>query len=128
MRLYPEAIQPPDHGKIPPGWRQLYAFCPSLTHLKSEWTALIYSWKPELSLHQGKGTKYLVFGATEQVQENKKCHTGVQLFHHALSIWLNYLVMETKATEVRLAPALGSCAMQSESFLMGVSRVLLHPQ
>lgn len=75
----------PDHGEIPPGLRQLWVFCPSLTHLKLEWTALIYSWRTELPLHQGKGTKYFVFGATELLQENKKYHTGCSSRVEALS-------------------------------------------
>lgn len=128
----------PDHGEIPLGLRQLWVFCPSLTHLKLEWTALIYSWRTELPLHQGKGTNYFVFGATELLQENKKYHTWVleqgwssfTISHPPASDQTNlYLAMETKATQVRLAPALGRpCATRSGSFLMGVPGVLLHPQ
>lgn len=73
-------------------------------------------------------------GAGKQKLSHLGSWAWVQLFHHnSPSIWPNKwhlsLAMETKATQVRLAPAWGTpWGMQSGSFLMGVPGGLLHPQ
>lgn len=111
---------------------------PSLPLLKSEWTALNYIWKAELSWHQGSGTTIVSSGyraaAGEEKVQNRGLELGCSFFTiippvsnqtNAAFLWL----LRLKQAGPAIGPALARHhAMHSGSLLIVVSGVLLHPQ